>query len=168
MDLVVSDTSPLHYLARLELLHLLPALYGRVLLPPVVWLECLAAAPLHPETVQRLIAAREAGWLVETAPQQPGRTRPQTAGLDEGEREAIALAVEKGALLLMDEARGRRVAADLHLRVTGTIGVLLRAKTAGLIQLLAPVLERLRRETNYRMSAALEGQALHAAGELPF
>ena len=44
MDLVVSDTSPLHYLARLEMLDVLPALYGVVLMPPVVWRECLAAA----------------------------------------------------------------------------------------------------------------------------
>ena len=168
MDLVVSDTSPLHYLARLEMLDVLPALYGVVLMPPVVWRECLAAAPVHPQTVQRLHAAREAGWLVETAPLKTSVPHPLAGGLDAGELEAIALASEKaGTLLLMDETRGRRVAMELHLRVTGTIGVLLRAKTQGLVPQLTPVLARLREETNYRMSAALEQQALKAAGEMP-
>lgn len=168
MDLVVSDTSPLHYLARLDLLDLLPALYGMVLMPPMVWSECLAAAPLHPLTVQLLQAARGSGWLKESAPQQTAIRHPLAAGLDAGELEAIALASETaGSLLLMDETKGRRVAMELHLRVTGTIGVPLRAKTQGLIPQLAPILARLREETNYRMSAALEEQALEAAGEMP-
>jgi len=85
--------------------------------------------------------------------------------LDEGEAEAIALALEANAsLLLLDDREARLQAKRLGLRVTGTLGILLRARKLGLIEGLREELNKLR-ETGFRISKSLEEEILKAAGE---
>ena len=146
MPAVVSDPSPLVYLAQLGALDFLPRIYGEVFVPHAVWAEAMAAEPAFPSVTAALRAAQAADAF---------RLRDAVcsrmdflATLDPGEAAAINLAAEIHAdLLLIDELRGRAAAVQLGLRVKGTLGVLLEAKARGLIPLLAPVLERLRRET---------------------
>jgi predicted nucleic acid-binding protein len=69
---------------------------------------------------------------------------PAVTDLGSGEREALALAVETpGTVLVIDDGLARRLADLLRLRFTGTVGVLLRSKREGLLQAIAPVLDRL-------------------------
>jgi predicted nucleic acid-binding protein len=86
--------------------------------------------------------------------------------LDAGEAEAIALAVEQGAdLLLMDERRGRQAATRLKQRVVGVLGVLIEAKRHGNLPAVRPVLDALVSEAGFRISGALYARVLEAAGE---
>ncbi|WP_457751993.1 DUF3368 domain-containing protein, partial [Thermococcus sp.] len=85
--------------------------------------------------------------------------------LDEGESEAIVLAIEsKAELILMDDYEGREVAKALGLKVAGTIGILLRAKFLGRIQSIKEELEKLKK-TGFWLSEGLYKRILEEAGE---
>jgi predicted nucleic acid-binding protein len=130
--LVVADTSPINYLVLLAQTPLLPALYTRVCLPPAVVTEL--RDPEAPTAVRAWVAALPA-WC---AVQRPAFvTGSETlAHLGAGEREAIALAQELRAdVLLIDEEDVRRAALSRALTVTGTLGVLERAAERGMIDL---------------------------------
>jgi uncharacterized protein len=86
--------------------------------------------------------------------------------LQPGETEALALAVELGdALLLVDDAQGRRAARALGIYYTGTLGVLLRAKGEGKLTALSPVLALMRQRTTFWLSEEVQRAALVQAGE---
>jgi hypothetical protein len=85
---------------------------------------------------------------------------------DQGEAEAIALATERGAdIVIIDEQEGRRIATLAGLRVTGALGVLLRAKRIGQIPAVKPELRALRAKARFFIAASLEAQILSAADE---
>ncbi|MDR1279961.1 MAG: DUF3368 domain-containing protein [Opitutaceae bacterium] len=86
--------------------------------------------------------------------------------LDPGEASTIALALrQKPDALLIDERKGRRIEETVYrLPVIGTGGVLLRAKTRGLIPSVKPLLEAMRRQ-GYYLSASLADRILRSAGE---
>jgi len=116
---VVSDNSPINYLTLIGLERLLPTLFGRVIIPGAVQEEL--KAPSAPLQIREMLGRSE-DWLEAVI--APSVSDPILAGLDPGETEAIALAVMKADLMLLDEARGRRVAAGhFGLTVTGTLGV---------------------------------------------
>jgi hypothetical protein len=117
---VVSDASALIALGQVGRLDLLPALYGSIAIPSGVRDELRSAE------LQRLLA-NPGSWL-EVRPATPAPLlRALEADLDAEEAEAISLAVQvKADLLLIDERRGRAVATRLGLKVLGTLGVLWR------------------------------------------
>jgi hypothetical protein len=82
--------------------------------------------------------------------------------LGAGERQAIALAVASGAVLSIDDRLGRVVARRLGLRVSGAVGVLVEARRRGLIPVVRPILEELRRH-GYWLSDSLFDSALKLA-----
>lgn len=162
---VVCDASPLIYLSRLEQFRLLQRLYDTVLIPPAVWQEVGVAGAGFPEATE-LKAAVEEGWIRVEGPVGPkSALDPFVSGLGQGEVEAILLARERKAVLITDDALGRSAAERLGMDVTGTIGVLLRAKKHGKIASLRPLLDRLKTQTNFRISTKVLGEALKAAGE---
>ena len=89
-----------------------------------------------------------------------------TAELHRGEAEAIALALELRAdRLLIDEREGRATSRLFGLRVTGVLGVLLRGKQMGRINLVKPEIEALRGEAGFFIAPVLEREILAQAGE---
>jgi predicted nucleic acid-binding protein len=127
--LVIADSSPLIVLINIAHIDLLPALFGQVFIPPEVIAEL--RQPNRPQVVQDFGASGRA-WLLERAP----AAIESIPALHAGEVAAICLARElKADLLLIDEMRGRKAAADRHIPFTGTIGVLELAADRGLIDL---------------------------------
>jgi predicted nucleic acid-binding protein len=88
------------------------------------------------------------------------------AELDEGEAEAIALAIQlKAHLLLLDERRGRAVASRLGLRFIGLLGVLVEAKQKGYISRVKPLLDHLIAKAGFWVSHQLYARVLREVGE---
>ncbi len=160
----VSNTSPLLNLAIIDHLHLLQSQYPEILVPPAVRSELQADRPRLGSA--RLRAVLDEGWVRVTELTNPLAAVTLGEHVDQGEAEAIALALElHPTWLLMDEREGRMLAARLGLRVTGVLGILLRAHAAGEIHALAPLLEALRTEADFYLAEALRNAALVATGE---
>ena len=167
MAVVVSDASPLICLAAIRHFNLLRLLYGEVLVPDAVWQE-ITRVPAFTAAASLQVAAdaRSAGWLqVAAAGNRPLVTQLESV-LDPGEAEAIALAVERApSLLLIDERDGRQVARTLGVPLTGTLGVLLRAKALGHTPMIKPLLAELIEQHHFRLHPNLLQQVLTEAGE---
>ena len=170
MPIVVADAGPLIALARVNQLPLLPALFGEIVVTEAVEAELLSG--VFAETAH-LKAALSASWW---------NRQPMLAALTErsaqiasthligaGESSAIALAEHHNqsatpALVLLDDARGRRAAQRLQIAMIGTTGVLLLAKRVQLVSAVAPLLEALK-SSGYFLSERLVKAALYQAGE---
>jgi predicted nucleic acid-binding protein len=166
---VVSDASPLISLSALGQLDLLCQLYGEVVVLMAVWQELAQAPAFAPGLAQQPVAdAQAAGWMrVVAATNRPLVTQLETA-LDPGEAEAIALAVELNpSLLLIDEREGRQSARSLNVSLTGTLGVLLRAKALGHLPAIKPLLTDLIQKYDFRLHPGLVNRVIIEAGELP-
>lgn len=157
--IVITDTTPLRYLAVLGELEILPRLFGEVLCPVEVLGECCDEAA--PETL-RVWATNPPVWLKVI---EAGQVDERLADLDRGEAAAITFALGCGAdLLLIDERKGRARAAALGLKRTGTLGVLAQAGRRGWVDYRAAA-GRLIRETNFRASpAVIEVTWSHSGG----
>lgn len=160
--IVVSDSSALIGLASVGHLDLLRMIYGEVLIPPAVYREVVDLGEQRPGVREVTTAA----WIKTTALTDRTLAASLTERFGPGESEAIALAVERDAdVILLDEHRARGHAARLGLRVIGVVGVLLRAKRGGQIERVKPILDMLIFRAGFRISARLYEQALRAVGE---
>ena len=134
MAVVVSDTTPLHYLILVGRESILENLYGKVFIPPGVLTELgHSSAPVQISTW----AANPPAWVTVATPDAiPSRYD----GLDFGERQALALAVEiKADLVLLDDKVARRAAQRDLMRVKGTLGIVADAARAGLLDFVETV-----------------------------
>ncbi len=105
-------------------------------------------------------------WIRTVTPKDTPLQRMLRRQVDAGEAEAIALAVDLGAaIVIIDEQEGRLLARQAGLSITGTLGILLRAKRNGHLELIKPEILALRKNTRFFLSAALEAEVLAAAGE---
>ncbi len=153
--IVVADTAPLNYLIEIDCDDLLPKLYKHILVPAGVMHELNHTAA--PNSVRAWLAHVPAWIEIRLT---TGTPDAELADLDLGEQEAIQLAEEQHAdLLLIDERRGRRRAKQRGLSTTGTLGVLL---SAGRLNLVDPEMayRKLVSRTTFRTSAELEAQFL--------
>lgn len=150
---IVSNTSPISYLVLIGAEEMLPALYGEVLIPEAVRREL--GHPQGPESVRNWVEVSPPWLSVENIRARSGeREETSLQSLDPGEREAIILArQEEAGILLIDEQAGRQVARNFDLEVTGTIGVLGAAVKNGHVDA-APVVKALR-DTTFRASPDL-------------
>jgi predicted nucleic acid-binding protein len=152
VSVVVSDTSPLHYLILCGAETILPRLFRQVVIPPTVFREL--QQPNTPPLVCQWAASLPT-WIAVQTP----KTINLALDVDAGELEAICLAQEiKADAVLMDDRAGRNAAIHCGLAVVGTIGLLEQAAARGLIEL-PQAMERLRR-TNARLDAELIQAAL--------
>ncbi len=159
--IVVSDTSPILNLALVGHLDLLVSLYTDVVVPPAVYRELTRTGDQPP-----LLQPGACPWLAVASPQDIGRVRELCGELDPGEAEAIVLAVERHAdLLLVDERRARRIAVASGLRITGLLGVLAEAKRAQLLARIQPVLDDLISRAGFWIGADLYAKVLAEVGE---
>ena len=167
MSAVVSDASVLICLGAVGQLNLLRDFYRTVAIPESVWQEVTGADPSLPGSAET-VEARQLGWLSVQKPGNQALVTSLRTTLHVGEAEAIALASELGAgLLLIDETEGRVAARALGLTVTGTVGVLIRAKQSAKLPRLKPILTELVQRQNFRLSNTLFEQVLRQVGEDP-
>ncbi|MCS6908190.1 MAG: DUF3368 domain-containing protein [Anaerolineales bacterium] len=146
----------------MDRLSLLEALFGEVHIPPAVYREALAKSGAESQRLDEALARYiRVSQALELSPDLESVVR----GLGAGEQQAIVLAHHLGALLLMDERLGRSAARRLGVRVAGVAGVLIRAKEAGLLSQVRPLLEAMRRE-GYWLSDAVLDTAARLAGEV--
>jgi uncharacterized protein len=159
--IVVSDTSPIRALAHLGQLDLLGSLFGEVLVPPAVADELKVPRRLLPAID---IATVPAARVI--APKDVARVAELADALGPGESEAIVLALEVGAdNILMDEWSGRQTAEKLGLQPLGVLGMLVRAKNAGLLSSIEPLVTRLQTEIDFFVSDEIKRKILLDAGE---
>lgn len=156
---VVLNNTPLVALWAIGRFDLLRDLFREVLIPQAVEDEFLAV-----ETAARRQALRDATWVRSVPLAQPRRALVY-AGLDQGEAEVLTLAEEREArLVVIDERRGRRFAERMGIPLTGTLGILLLAKEAGLIESVSAWLAKLQ-EAGLFLAPSLIQRALDIAGE---
>jgi len=161
MPNVVSNSSSIIHLAKLGQIHLLRDFYGTILIPKAVQAECLVAGNDREEVT----SIKNADWLKVYSVKNVALVKLLSSEIDEGESEAIALAIEQQAdLILLDDADAREKAKIYKLSITGTLGILLRAKKEGKIISFADVLEKIR-ATGFWINDKLKRQFLSKAGE---
>ncbi len=153
----VSNTSPILNLAIVDHLHLLREQMSEVFVPLKVIEELrLDEALPGVAVIKRALAD---GWLQVQPVTDLTLVRALSRDLDAGEAEAIALTLQIGAdLLLLDERDARRVASSLKLKVTGVIGILLRAHHEGRVSALHPVLVALEDKAGFFVGKELRRQ----------
>lgn len=162
MPWAVSNSSPLIGLSRVGRLEVLPALYDPVWIPPAVQREVVSAGQSRAGSPE-VAAAIAAGWLQVVEPSDAALLARLRIDLDPGESEAIALALTtRPDVLVIDENKGRKIAADYGLVITGTVGLLTKAAREGIIDTLQADLNRLR-QAGFRISDRLYQQALRAS-----
>ena len=156
-EVVVADTSPLQYLHQAGLLDLLPRLYGHVLVPPAVAAEIdvgLCGGFDLPDLATL-------AWIEVRSPSGPLPSHPD---LHPGEQEAIALGLETGHRVLIDDHAGRLYLNIHRHAILGTLGVLLEAKREGCVVLVDPHLDAIM-ELGFWMDDAVRRRVLAMAGE---
>jgi len=137
---IVSNTTPLSCLLKIGKADLLHVLFGTVAIPPEVAAELDEAAPIHEDWRQQLGFVR----VAEATTDDPVM-RLLMAEIDLGESAAIALARRiNSELLIVDDMAGRRLAQQLGLTITGTVGVVLAAAERHLVDDPFVVLDDLR------------------------
>ena len=152
--IVVSDTSPLTSLLTVDRLEILQELFASVLIPDAVRDELVRYHASLPD------------FVVVQSPANEQQVAELAEIVDRGEAEAIVLAQEVHAdLLLIDERLGRSVATGRGLHVIGLLGVLLLAKRRGLLASVADIIGQIERRAGFHISAELRKLVLEQAGE---
>jgi uncharacterized protein len=160
----VSNTSPISNLAAIGRLSLLQAQCTELWIPSAVSQE-LAAHP-DPATLTAIQAALDEQWIRVAHPAATPLLKVLLLHLHAGEAEAIALATDiKADMVLIDEQEGRQWAVESGLPITGVLGILLRAKQIGQIAALKPEIQSLREKARFFITSSLETKVLSAAGE---
>ncbi len=160
--IVVADTSPITALLHLKQIHLLKELYGQVFIPSTVAAELHTLISfgydvsfLHQEDIFIIRQAADIFFVEELSEQ-----------LDAGEAEAIALAKElRAGLLLIDEKLGTKYAIAEGISCKGVVGILIEGKNKGLIPALKPLLDNLIINLKFRLSDKIYKLALEKANE---
>lgn len=130
--IIISDTTPIISLIKIQRLDLLEKLFGEVLIPEAVFRELTTN-----ETFKNEATIVKSSKFIKTSPIKNKKSLEilqAASGLDDGESEAIILADElKSDVLIIDERKGRKVAQNLGIVITGTVGILIQAHYENMI-----------------------------------
>ncbi len=158
--MIVSDAGPIIIFARIGWLSLLRDVTGSLLIPDAVYDEIVVKKGGMPGAAE----VAQAAWIQKASVANRSIIDGLPSVLHEGEREAIALAKEPGAQLLIDEIRARRVAGELGIDVIGTLRILAEAKRLGQITVVRPIIAQMQSE-GYRFDRILIRRFLERIGE---
>lgn len=157
--LIVADSSPLISLGILNLLDSLEIIFTEVIVPEEVYKEVTEAGKPFSAELKLYLKGKVCKAENSLAVQMLRKE------IDQGESEAIILALERNSqLILIDDYRGRKVAELNGLNTIGTLGVLLRLKKLGKLERLKPMIEQLIKN-NIRISEKLKSKVLELSGE---
>ena len=149
-EIVISDTSCLILLYKIDEIELLDKLSKNVFITPAIKSEFGQKLP---------------DWIQVKETSDTHYQKILEMDLDEGEASAIALSFEMdNSILILDDLKGRKIADKLNLRYSGTFGLLLRAKQEGIIVSIKPILDKIR-NTNFRFSEKLFDSIIEQSGE---
>ena len=160
--IVVSDTSVISNLYLVGHLDVLEKLFNSVVIPQKVKDELLEIQRFGVDVTPII----NSPFISVQIPENQSLVQQLLSEIDEGEAQAIVLAMElKAELLLIDEMKGRAIAEQQGLHITGLLGTLLRAKKQGYFTQITPILEQLKTEAGFYLSDKLSSQILKLAGE---
>ena len=160
--MIISNATPLIAFARIGKLALLKKVVGSLVIPTGVADEIVA----YEQEKQGSIALEKETWIQTKHVQSEQQIKLLMPTLDRGEAEVIALSLESQAqLVLMDELTGRKVAESLNIKVTGSIGVLIRAKQLGEITAVEPYVQQMKQAGIYFSNRFIQA-VLSQVGEL--
>jgi predicted nucleic acid-binding protein len=149
-DIIISDTSCLIILDKIDELDLLMKVGRKIVVTPIILKEFGRSLP---------------EWISVLSPKNSHYQQILEMDLDEGEASAIALSLDmENPILMLDDLKGRKIAEKLNLRYSGTFGLILKAKQLGLINNVKPILEKIK-STNFRFNEKLFEIVLEQAGE---
>ena len=160
MRKVIVNSTPLIGLCKIDRLDILRKMYGEITIPKAVFDEVTE----KDDDVKAKIL--DAYWIhVETISEQKSK-KMYKAKLHDGEVEVMILAQEHVGehLVIIDDGAARKTAEYLGLVITGTIGVLIKAKNKGLISKVMPIILELEKQGIY-FSEALKSRVLRLAEE---
>lgn len=147
---IISDTSCFIILSNIGELELLEKVYGKVITTIEVVTEFGEPLP---------------DWIIIEGAKDKYRKQLLELQVDKGEASAIALALEfPESTIILDDLKARKIAEKLNLQITGTVGVIVKAKKIGIIESVKPFLDKLRK-SDFRLSDAIEIEALKEAKE---
>lgn len=160
MRKVIVNSTPLIVLCGIGRLGILKDLYGKICIPPAVFREVTI------KDDSACVQIRSAGtWICVEEIQDHSEKKMYKAKLHEGEVEVMILAQEQEAdLVILDDNAAKKTARYLGLPVTGTLGVLVKAKRMGIIEEVRPLLAEMRKNGFY-LSSTVERMVLEQAGE---
>lgn len=160
MSELICDTSSIQYLHQLGVLHILPALAERIVIPPAVMAEIATGRELG----VNLPDLKTLDWITVRRPMSDAAL-PLVVHLGPGETQVLMLALETPeAIAVLDDALAREMAEALDLPMTGTLGLLLDAKRAALVSHICPLLDRLQ-ALRFRLAKHTRMAVLKLAGE---
>jgi predicted nucleic acid-binding protein len=161
--MIVADTGPVIAFARLGRLDLLAAVVGVLIIPDAVYEELVGRGHDRPGAAE----VAQGTWIHRRTVTDSARVAQLPPALHRGEREAIILAEELQAQLLIDEQRGREVATARGLAVLGSLRILGEAKRRGLIATVRPFIEDLLARGYWIHEARVVQAFLQEMGEIP-
>lgn len=147
--IIVSDTSCLILFSKIDELDLLRKIFSKI------WITTIVANESNIELPD---------WINVKDPKSNLHLGLKSI-LDLGEATSISLAFEnENSLLIIDELKGRRIAKDIGISITGTLGILLIGKQKGIVPQVKPIIEKIQK-TNFRISQSLIDKTLKMAEE---
>jgi predicted nucleic acid-binding protein len=149
-EIIIADTSCFILLTKIKQLDLLKKLYGTVITTNAIATEFGKQLP---------------DWVIIQNPIDEKYQYLLSLQVDKGEASAITLALEDtNSTIILDDLKARKLAKQLNISITGTLGIIVKAKQLGIIPSIKPLINKIR-QTNFRITPMLEKLALKESGE---